>query len=145
MRIGLPRSEVFPEVLPEGQKSAIDIGTLSVLECAPFERVAPGLWGALGVVVVEVLDRKAGVLDVVADGPREVAPAHQPFVQRLEPLLPTRDVGVGGVAVLDKVERATRLEDSPNLGPSAVTRSGIVQSVHVDNTASNCADSKSRC
>ena len=57
-------------------------------ECLPHG--SPRVLGALGVVVVEVLDRKAGVLDVVADGPREVAPAHQPFVQRLEPLLPTR-------------------------------------------------------
>ena len=51
----------------------------------------------------------------IHDGPGEVAPAEEPLLQRIEPVLPAAHLLVRGQSVFDEVQRAARLEDPPHL------------------------------
>src|SRR3954470_21140855 len=77
---------------------------------------AHDLWRALFVEHVKLGDREAGGCQEVDDRPGEVAAAEQPFLHRLETMLPATYPLVRGEAMFEEAKRAARLEDPTHFG-----------------------------
>src|SRR5438045_8463158 len=99
--------------------SASSVTSPSPVHGATFERVTERLRFALEVVRVEFFDLEAGGLDVVGNPPGQMASARDGLPDRLDSLLPVRDVDVGRVAVLDEVQPRCGLPDAAELGGRA--------------------------
>src|ERR1035437_308693 len=106
-----PSAHAFLEFEVDGQRSR----HFKALEPhgPPLEGVPKGLRLPVEIVGVEMLDPETGVFDVLGYAPGEVAPSGESLVEGLYALLPTRGLGVGRMTVLNEVEGAARLQDSP--------------------------------